>query len=377
MTINYYISLVEQSAFGFILCVGMSIIFTVIIIYVAAKYKLLDKPNDRKLHKKPTPTLGGLAIILSTIISIFLIIDTSEIISNWAIFSGLIILVSIGIYDDLIEVSAFLRLIMQLFIGSILFIGNIRFNHIPGIDIELFIGVQYILTVAFVIIMINAINLIDGIDGLAGGLSLISTLLIGFILLILNKPTLGFIAFSISGALIGFLIFNLNPAKIFMGDTGSTVIGFLLAVFLIAILQSEINSKSNELFIKIAIASVIVPIYDAFRVIILRILNKKSPLSADKTHIHHLLLNIGFNHKRSTIILWTSSLFLIITALLINNISLLLTLIILITEAIFLVESLNIKRLINILIKKEIHRKKINELEQDNLLVVRHFKKLT
>jgi UDP-N-acetylmuramyl pentapeptide phosphotransferase/UDP-N-acetylglucosamine-1-phosphate transferase len=181
-------------------------------------------------------------------------------------------------------------------------------------------------TVLVFIVIINAFNLIDGIDGLAGGIGFIGSVAFGSFFWYSNQLTWAAIAFAVAGALLAFLKFNFAPAKIFMGDGGSLLIGFLLSVMCVKFLATPILFDENQnLFLPapvIALSILIVPLADMVRVSIIRILNKKSPFQADRNHVHHLLLNLGLNHKTAAVTLYIINILFIFGTLAFINFSL-------------------------------------------------------
>jgi UDP-N-acetylmuramyl pentapeptide phosphotransferase/UDP-N-acetylglucosamine-1-phosphate transferase len=202
--------------------------------------------------------------------------------------------------DDLKDLAARYKLVIQAGMASLLAVSGIRitsFGGLFGIN-ELHIIAQYIITVVTIVGITNAFNLIDGIDGLAGGLGFMSLVTLGIFLTISKDLNYAMIAFALAGALLGFLYFNFNPARIFMGDTGSLVLGFVIAVLCVQLM------KVNTLYTTPVVPNiyvftlgiVMIPVFDTLRVFGTRIWKGRSPFSADKTHIHHLLTNKGYSH---------------------------------------------------------------------------------
>ena len=282
--------------------VAYAICFFIIpeIIKKAHEKNWVDQPNHRKVHTQAIPTMGGMAIIAAALSLGLILFFSNEL--DWsfgAMLVGIIILTVTGIVDDLKDISAKKRLLVQFGVAFLVVKMGFVLPSLLGImDLPIWMleGLSIVLIVGF----INAFNFIDGIDGLAGGLGLISCLVLAFFF---GSSIYAYFAFVLSGALFAFLYYNFNPAKIFMGDTGSTVIGFLvviLAIKLSAFPYLKLTANPHV----VAMSLLILPVFDIIRTVFFRLLKKKSPLSADKTHIHHLLIKAGNNHRKSSVALY-------------------------------------------------------------------------
>lgn len=268
----------------------------------------MDKPNERSSHNKKTPTLGGVAIFISVSITIMLAsyFMQEEIALSYLfpVLTALLILFFLGIQDDLLSISPIKKLVGQIMAAIVVAsLTNYRINDLEGVlgIYELPYMISFLFTVFTYVLIINSFNLIDGVDGLAGSFAIIVSILFGIYFILNNSYFMAMISCSLIGALSSFLKFNLSKKnKIFMGDTGSMIVGFLLAFQAITFIQINQTSVSfnieNAVVITLAILSF--PLIDTFRVFTIRILNKKSPFSADKNHIHHKLLELGFSHKQ-------------------------------------------------------------------------------
>ncbi|MES2778988.1 MAG: MraY family glycosyltransferase [Bacteroidota bacterium] len=282
------------------------------IITVAKQKELYDKPDHRKLHTTKIPRLGGLAIIAGFSIAVSIWGIPTEITSRLQYLqAALIILFFSGLKDDVVMLTPMKKLMSQLFATALVVIGeDIRITSFYGLFgvTEVATWVSYILSIFTIVVITNAFNLIDGIDGLAGGLGFIISVTFGLWFNFIDQVGWSIISFSLAGALIGFLVFNFNPAKIFMGDAGSLCTGFLLSIMAIQFI--EFNRPEVQNFYKIetapviAIAILVIPLYDTLRVFTVRLLKKKSPFSADRNHLHHILLNTGLGHKEVSLILY-------------------------------------------------------------------------
>lgn len=287
--------------FCFITAFVVTLITIPPIISLINKYKLYDVPNSRKEHSMPIPTMGGVAIFVGMMTALFLWFPFSAEIPQICFFFSVIILFGLGIMDDLKDLSARYKFVIQIGLASLIALSGIRINSFDGLFgiTELPLSAQYTFTILAIVGITNAFNLIDGIDGLAGGLGFMSLVTLGMFLTISGDINTALIAFSLAGGILAFLYFNLNPARIFMGDTGSLVLGFVVAVLSIRLMQVNIFAAKPVLANApvFVLGIVLIPVFDTVRVFALRIWKGKSPFSADKTHIHHLLTTKGFSHS--------------------------------------------------------------------------------
>jgi UDP-GlcNAc:undecaprenyl-phosphate/decaprenyl-phosphate GlcNAc-1-phosphate transferase len=317
ITVNIFLACIT----ALILC----LILVPLIIMVSVKLNLVDKPNERSVHKNPIPRLGGAAIFISAIAGTVISKTGLQAILTWPVFfSSVALLFLVGIWDDLKNISARLRLIIQVCCAVSLAASGIRLTSLYGVFgiHELSIAWQYIMTVLIITGATNAFNLIDGIDGLAGGLGVISISVLVFLALKLQLYPLVILLVSFGGALVGFLKYNMNPAKIFMGDGGSLVLGYVISAAGILLIEKANKSPNliNPSDVAILITAILViPVFDSIRVFIYRMLKGKSPFAADKTHIHHLFLVFGLNHRKTAFALYAFSVLLIVLAFLLPN----------------------------------------------------------
>ena len=281
-----------------------------VIIQVAKEKKFYDEPDERKVHKSVVPTLGGLGIFGGFILATLMGVPPALSQQLQYFIASLMVIFFLGIKDDILVISATKKFIGQLLAaGIIIKFGGIQINNMHG-----FLGINEIphtasilLTLFTIIVITNSFNLIDGVDGLAGSLGLLTSSVFGIYFLVVGQLMFAIMAFALSGSLIGFLIYNYSPAKIFMGDTGSLLIGLLNSIFVIKFISVASNPVLNAHFPlqsapAIGFAVLIVPLSDTLRVFSLRILNRRSPFSPDRNHIHHFLLDLGLSHKMITII---------------------------------------------------------------------------
>lgn len=264
-----------------------SLILTHLMIKISKNMNIMDIPNERSVHKKPTPLLGGIAIFLSFLFGFILFGNQNPLMISILIASFLILL--LGIFDDIKPIKARYKFIIHILVALIVvFYGGLKLTHVDIFGLSLnFKWMSPYVTILIIVGIINAVNLIDGLDGLCAGISSIYFLTIGVIALILNKFNgLDIIlSFIMLGSTLGFLVFNFPPAKIFMGDTGSTFLGLMISV--IMLLGFKTVTLTSLL---IPLVLLILPITDTLFAIIRRTLNKKPIGQADKEHIHHQLL---------------------------------------------------------------------------------------
>ncbi|MFD2582223.1 MraY family glycosyltransferase [Pedobacter vanadiisoli] len=286
----------------FILAFSAVIISIPSVIYTSLKYGLFDK-NDlyRKNHKRNISRLGGLAIVGSFTVCILLfsaIINFKE--ANFLIASC-IILAALGLKDDVYGTNTSTKFILQIVVAFILvFFGAFRLTSLYGVlgigDMVPIWGSFF--SIALIIFLNNAFNLIDGIDGLAGGIGILTSLVFGVLFALMGQVPYACIAFALAGAIAGFLKYNWFPAKIFMGDTGALIIGLISAALAIKFIElNKFTAGSKPAFYSapaIAVAILIVPIFDSLRVFTIRILKGGSPFKGDRNHIHHRLERLGF-----------------------------------------------------------------------------------
>ena len=277
------------------------------LVHFAQKLKLLDTAGVRSSHKISTPFFGGIAIFTGVICSLLFWSDNFENIQF--ILVSILIVFIVGLIDDLHAISAFKKLIGQI-IATLVIInfGDLQIDSMHGVlgvyDLPIWASLPF--TIFVVIVITNGFNLIDGIDGLAGFLGLISSLSFGVIALSMGQLDMALIAFTLSGALVGFLRFNIFPARIFMGDTGSLVVGMILSILAINCIKYGLvndNYSLPNIGPLLAISFLAIPLFDSLRVFIVRALKGDGPLIAARDHIHHAFLDLNFGHKYTSIIL--------------------------------------------------------------------------
>ncbi|MCM4167393.1 Undecaprenyl-phosphate alpha-N-acetylglucosaminyl 1-phosphate transferase [Arenibacter antarcticus] len=302
-----------------------------VMILLVSKKRLMDTPVSRSMHSSRTATMGGIIVFIAfsitlIIAALLLGLPKLQLMNILAIIGGTLLLMFIGVKDDLIGISPKKKIGIQIFAACIIvLLTDLRITHgynIFGLE-ELPYLVSVLITIFIFILVINAFNLIDGLDGLAGTIGTITSLSFGFFYFINDQTTMILVSFALVGSLLGFLRFNLSrKRKIFMGDSGSMFVGFLLAYQAIAFInqypQTISDQNVNHAPI-MAIAILSFPLLDTLRVFIIRIYQKRSPFSADRNHIHHRLLDMKFSHKRASLILGLLNIVVILFALLISD----------------------------------------------------------
>jgi UDP-GlcNAc:undecaprenyl-phosphate GlcNAc-1-phosphate transferase len=278
-----------------------------IVIQVAKDKKLFDEPDERKVHKTVIPTLGGLGIFAGFIIATLMGVP-SGITSELQYFAAATtVIFFLGLKDDILVLSASKKFIGQLVAaGIVIKFGGVQLDNMHG-----FLGIHeiprvasVILTIFTIIVITNSFNLIDGVDGLAGSLGLLTTLVFGIYFFFAGQLTYAVMALSLSGSIVAFLIYNFSPAKIFMGDTGSLLLGLVNSILVIKFINVAGFPAPTKFALEaspaIGFAILMIPLFDTLRVFTLRILDRRSPFSPDRTHVHHFLLDIGFTHRMIT-----------------------------------------------------------------------------
>jgi UDP-GlcNAc:undecaprenyl-phosphate/decaprenyl-phosphate GlcNAc-1-phosphate transferase len=283
------------------------------IITVAERKKLFDVPDERKIHKAHIPSLGGLGIFAGFMVACLLAIHLHITPEFQYFYAAALVLFFLGLKDDILVISPIKKFIGQV-IATFLIVnkGGIQIKSMYG-----FLGMHELpemfsifLTYFTVIVIINSFNLIDGIDGLAGTLGIIAASLFGFYFLKSNIVPFAVLGFALAGSLAAFLIFNIHPAKIFMGDTGSMLIGLVNAILVIKFIevaQSPEAALPIEAAPAIGFTILLIPLMDTLRVFAIRMFKRRSPFSPDRNHIHHLMIDKGWTHTTITYALSVSS----------------------------------------------------------------------
>jgi UDP-N-acetylmuramyl pentapeptide phosphotransferase/UDP-N-acetylglucosamine-1-phosphate transferase len=281
-----------------------------VIIQVAKDKKLFDEPGERKIHKVVIPTLGGLGIFAGFIIAYLLGTPSEAAADIRYLAAAFIVIFLLGMKDDVLILSVSKKFIGQVLAAIILYhFAGVQINNMHGFFnvYEIPEAAGLLLTLFTIIVITNSFNLIDGIDGLAGSLGLVTTSLMGVYFFLNGQTGPCIMACAMAGSLLAFLIFNFSPAKIFMGDTGSLLLGLVNAILVIKFinLSAEPTSFPNvsDAAPAIGFAILMLPLFDTLRVFTLRLIEGRSPFSPDRNHIHHFLLDLGMSHRQITLTL--------------------------------------------------------------------------
>lgn len=315
-------------ALTFVLSSGIAYYAIPSILKVALLKNLCDKPNNRSATKKIIPTLGGIAIYIGFLLSLVIGSNGYPFMEVKYVIAATTIMFFIGLKDDILDISPRKKLVGEIISSLVIIIlANVRFTNLHGFfgvhEIPYLISV--ILTLFVMIVIINAFNLIDGIDGLASGVAILTSLAFGIFFFFKGRIEYCIMAVALVGALSSFFRFNVfgKKNKIFMGDTGSLIVGIVMSVLVISFNEMNIAHNSPLAITNapaISMAILIVPLIDTLRVFTIRLLNGQSPFHADRKHLHHRLLDLGFDHLQSTIIILTANLGFIILAVVLKDI---------------------------------------------------------
>ena len=276
------------------------------IMKVAKEKKLYDLPDERKLHPKAIASLGGVGIFIGLFLSSLLTIPIRENPEFPYFFAAALVIFFLGLKDDILIISATKKFLGQVAAAAILIhLGGIHIDSMHG-----FLGigtlpepVAYLLSYITIIVIINAYNLIDGVDGLAGSLGVLTTSIFGIYFLNAEMPFYSLLSFAMAGSLLAFLLFNFHPARIFMGDSGSLLLGLvnaMLVIKFINVADSIAGKFPLTSSVALGFSILVLPLLDTLRVFSIRIAKGRSPFSPDRNHIHHLLLDRGLNHRSVT-----------------------------------------------------------------------------
>ena len=302
------------------------------VIFFSEKLRLFDAAGKRASHEGNVPIFGGIAIFAGIIFSLLFWITLTpqeqlveevmglikQSVNIQFILASFLIVFFIGVIDDLLTLSPIKKLIGQIIsILIIIYLGDLKIDNMHGVlgVHELPGWISTLFTIFVVIVITNGFNLIDGVDGLAGGIGVIASFTFGIIALLMGQGDMAIIAFTLMGALVGFLKYNFHPARIFMGDTGSLVVGIALSVLAINVIRHGLVMETIHLPNKgplLAIVILAIPLFDSLRVFIARVMKGRHPLYPGREHIHHALLKLGIGHTYTSLILYNFAIILIV-----------------------------------------------------------------
>ncbi|MDR3093422.1 MAG: undecaprenyl/decaprenyl-phosphate alpha-N-acetylglucosaminyl 1-phosphate transferase [Bacteroidales bacterium] len=299
-----------------------------VVVRVANVKRLFDEPTQRKSHRKKIPTLGGISLFAGFTIAAGSFISYQHMPSLQYVLVASIIIFFIGMKDDLVGITPLKKLLGQIVAALVLIIpGNLSLSSLHG-----FFGIYHIspvtsvlITIFVIVLIINSINLIDGVDGLAASVGMLAATFFGVWFYLSGNPEYSLISVALFGCLFAFFWYNISKGKykIFMGDTGSLLMGLILSVQVILFNQQNIGLTSAFALKSapaVSIAVLILPMFDTLRVFIIRMIRGRSPFLADKNHLHHLLLRLDFSHIQTTILLMLVNAAFIMLALLLQHI---------------------------------------------------------
>lgn len=308
---------------AFVMALIISLISTPSIVLVALQKGMCEKPDDRRLHKGVVPTLGGVAVFAASMLPIFIFKCPQA----YAFATGCLILFFIGIKDDILLIAPITKLVGQIVAALLVTVCfDVRITDLHGFfsifEINYFVSVP--LTVLIYITVINAYNLIDGVDGLCGLLSLVASVFFGAWFIKIHQYDLGIICAAFAGAIVGFLRYNLysKKMKIFLGDTGSQLVGFFCAFAAIYFNELNINIFDEYKILpspSVSIAVICIPLFDMFRVMFIRFMTKRGIFSPDNNHIHFKLMKLGMTHKQISFTLFAIQSIIAIFAFLVSD----------------------------------------------------------
>ena len=290
------------------------------VIFFSEKLRLFDSAGKRASHEGNIPVFGGIATFAGILFSLLFWPEDLENIQF--ILASFLIVFFVGVIDDLLTLSPIKKLLGQIIsILIIIYLGDLQIANMHGVlgVYELPGWISTVFTIFVVIVITNGFNLIDGVDGLAAGLGVIASLSFGIIALLMSdmpgQVDMAIIAFTLMGALLGFLKYNFHPARIFMGDTGSLVVGMILSVLAINLVKHGLVTETIKLPNKgplLAIVILAIPLFDSLRVFVARVMKGRHPLRPGREHIHHALLKLGIGHAHTSLLLCAFSIILII-----------------------------------------------------------------
>lgn len=307
----------------FLIAFAASVLATWGSIHLARRLGVFDIPDERKIHPKPVPYLGGVGIFIAIVVAIAalpflhpLLFEEVRLIRAILLTAALV--VAFGIFDDIRGSGALPKLILQATAGLIMYQAGVRIESISlpvgGAAVDLAM-LSPILSILWFVLLMNAVNLIDGLDGLAAGISLIGALFIVAFGLAFGDGLSMYLALIVAGACLGFLLFNFYPARIFMGDSGSLLLGFLLAV-----MTMMSRTKSPTLIVMLVpFIALGIPVFDSAYAFFRRLFTGAHPFRADKRHLHHRLMGLGLSHKRVVLLLYYISLYLGLMAFILSS----------------------------------------------------------
>lgn len=294
------------------------------LVKIAKQHNIVDNPNYRKLNKVPVPILGGVSVFLGITMATSLFVFSFEAKQIFYLFTAMLLMLYIGVCDDITDMRAMRKLIYQILaVCIIVIVGKIRLECFQGLfgikEIPFVLGIA--LTIFYSVGILNAINLIDGVDGLASGFGILVSFIFGISFFLMGDIIYTILCFATLGALLPFFLYNVfgKRNKMYIGDAGSLILGILFATLITLFINEPASLEITSSPITFMVAVFAIPIFDTMRVMVIRILKGHSPFSPDKTHLHHIILGFGFSHAKTTMLEVLATLTLVIVALLITG----------------------------------------------------------
>ena len=318
---NLDLPLIGVVAAALVVALVVALVSTPVVKNLAIRVKAVDVPKDgRRMHDHPIPRMGGLAIFLGFLLSVLLFLELTP--QMRGMLLGAVIIVVLGIFDDIYSLPTMFKFVVQIVAALVAVLsGNVieavSNPNVFSADLYWELGWLSIpVTVIWIVAITNAVNLIDGLDGLACGVSTISSMTLLVIALVVSEADVAILMAALAGGCLGFLPYNMNPAKIFMGDTGSTFLGYILAVVSIQGLFKFYTIISFAVpFLMLGL-----PIFDTCFAFIRRIAHGQSPMHADRSHVHHRLIDMGFSQKQAVAVLYIISAILGLSAVVLTSV---------------------------------------------------------
>src|SRR5258706_5678716 len=298
-----------------------------VLIKLVTQWRLFDSPGSHKIHSDYKASIGGIAVLVGACFSLVLGLPLNEWISHKYFFTAIILMALVGLRDDALALTPIQKLLSQILpVLLLVFFNKTTLNssyglfELPHVPTSVIWG----LSIFTIVILTNAFNLIDEIDGLAGSIGLIGLVTFGIWFQLAGNSSISIIALTFAGALLAFLFFNWEPSKIFMGDTGALMIGLMLSFLAVLFINTnyqlpEANPYKMQASVASAICVVIIPVFDTLRVIILRLRQRLSPFHADRNHLHHQFINLGFTHSQAVLTIGGINIMMIVLAWLLRK----------------------------------------------------------
>lgn len=309
---HWEIPLVLEAVMCALIAFVTAIVMNPLIIKLSFKKHLTDNPNFRKLQKTPVPVLGGMSVFLSFVVGLFFCNIFHPTDRLYVVIAAISIMFFLGFFDDVLDIDYKMKFLVQFGVVFMLwtfgyrvdtFVGLFGINHIPK-------AVSLIVSLLAGVGLMNALNMVDGVDGLASGLGIISSCILGTFFITHHDPLFAMLSIVFAGALIPFFVCNVfsRKYKMFIGDSGSLIMGTLAYVFTCRVIHTPIMDWNDQYCVAMMFAIYSLPVFDTLRVMAVRLMHGNSPFKPDRTHLHHMFVDLGYPHVMISIILHTINL---------------------------------------------------------------------